>query len=437
MTTKKNKDNKTTSNKSKDTSKTNNTSASSTNSSSRPISEKENTVQNEKESRKSKLKKLRLNPSENYTGRFKQNKVDESLTDFTQGFYYDTQLNDPYLSISLHANTEISESGEWVKWSGETLEPIGGEDRGEWAACYGVTPLARSIMSEDLSYSVANNFQDFSGGNPIEGLFNTFKPYAPVLGKFGANLKEATELSKNSGNNGSGLVGAINKVAGKASELMSGVGNYLNKALMIQGTRFSYYNGTEFNFNNMEMKFIVFSDYVHDPNGGGYYYKFQSAEDYLKKLQPYVMGLYNPFSADFLQNTGLQGDAKKFISDYVGFQDPPGGFTCDTKNLNNCLKGTVRLNFGSTWAIDNLVIKNMNVTLSKVQAKHPDKVGATVPLYAEVTLSFAPASKFVDTDYSNILGHSGLEKIRTTLTSSYEKRLQELTNIATGNTSKK
>ena len=31
---------------------------------------------------------------------------------------------------------------------------------------------------------------------------------------------------------------------------------YLNKALVVQGTRFTYYNGTSFNFNNLEMNKI-------------------------------------------------------------------------------------------------------------------------------------------------------------------------------------
>lgn len=362
---------------------------------------------------------------ENYSGRYKS--VKEVNYDkpggftYKGGFYYDSQLEDPYMSISLHANTKIVD-GVWVTWPGEKLEKVSDSPH---ASEYGVEPIARCIMSEDFSYSIANNFSDYNGGNPIESIFETFKPYAPILGKFGTALKESTSNVRKDGSYGSGAVGWFNELMGKASNIMNAASGYLNKALFVQGTRFSYYNGTSFNFNNMEMKFIVFSDYVNtDPNGDTWV--FQSAEDYIKTLQPYVMGVYGPYNADFLSNSGVKGEAREFIAKYVGFQDPPGGFQMDTQSLNNTLKGTLRMNIGGTWAIDNLVIKGMNVNMSRVQAKHPEKEGETVPLYAEISLQLAPAAAIVDTGYRNILDHKGLNNIRGAIKNGYNDKLNEL-----------
>ena len=370
-----------------------------------------------------------------YSGRYRAVLADEKGegtynnpdSDFTYkgGFYYDSQLEDPYLSISLHANTKLNENGEWVEWPGKHLEPIytnEEKDKINWSKKYGVDPIARSILSEDFSYSITNNFSDYNGGNPIEEIFNNFKPYAPILEKFGTNLGNA---SNNFDTMGSDIVKWFTEKAQSVSKLAKSTSGYLNKALFVQGTRFSYYNGTQFNFNNMEMRFIAFSDYVLQ-NGS---WVFQSVEDYIKTLQPYVMGIYSKYSNSFLYETGDNSwtdEFKKNIKEYVGFQDPPGGFTMDTKSLDNTLKGTLRMNIGGTWAIENLVLKNMNVNMSKVQAKHPEKPGETVPLYAEIVLQLSPASVLVDTGYRKTLDHKGMTYIRKGISKGYENKLNSL-----------
>ena len=105
----------------------------------------------------------------------------------------------------------------------------------------------------------------------------------------------------------------------------------------------------------------------------------------------------------------------------------------DTKNLNNVLRGTLRLNIGGMWAIENLILKNMNVVLSKVQAKDPENPGNIMPLYAEITLQLAPACTIVDTGYDRITSHKGLEEIRQASTEAYknllEKRIKTTSNL--------
>ena len=158
---------------------------------------------------------------------------------------------------------------------------------------------------------------------------------------------------------GSWMVNKIGSLAEEIAPWMNKASDKLNNALIVQGTRFTYYSGTSFNFNNMELKFIAFSDWI---NGGT---EFQPVSDYIKELKPYVMGTYHPVCTD------LFPEADKFIKEYVGYQSPPGGFHMSTKNLGHILRGTMRLNIGGKYAISNLIIKNMNVTMSKAQAKDP------------------------------------------------------------------
>ena len=168
----------------------------------------------------------------------------------------------------------------------------------------------------------------------------------------------------------------------------------------------------------MELKFIVFSDWV---NG-----EFQSVEDYIKNLHQYVFGEYNAV----MTNTGIDVIDKN-IGNYIGFQSPPGGFTMDTQQiekngLNVILKGTMRLNIGGKYAISNLLIKNMTVNLSKTQAKNPTIEGGTVPLYAEITLQLGPACMVVNQGFEKIITHAGVQKdIIDPMKKVYEKELQK------------
>lgn len=312
-----------------------------------------------------------------------------------RGFYYDSQLEDPFLSISLHPNT-YKEGDDWKVYDKDTLTPTMGGNYDK----YSKIPIARCIMTEDFIYSINNNWTDYNGGNAIESIFDSFKPYAPILKKGAKSLEEG--LKSMMGNNyGSAWVNTANGVGETFVNLMNKGGDFLNTALMVQGTRFTYYSGSSVNFNNMELKFIVFSDWI---NG-----EFQSVEDYVKNLHQYVLGDY--YSAGF--KTGLE-NLDKHISNYIGYQSPPGGFTMDTqqindKGLNVILKGTMRLNIGGKYAISNLIIKNMTVILSKTQAKNPMIDGGTVPLYAEITLQLGPACMIVNKGFNAIIDHKGVD----------------------------
>ena len=349
-----------------------------------------------------------------------------------RGFYYDSQLEDPFLSISLHPNKYLKDGADgandndWLSTEDKSLclEPI---SKSDWSAKYLKRPIARCIMSEDFSFSINNNWSDYNGGNPIEDIFNNAKPFAPLLGKLGEGIEKGVKDTKKNGNFGSWIVNSISGLVNDwgLGKLLKNGESYLNKALLVQGTRYSYYSGTSFNFNNLEMKYVVFSDYIKGLDGT---WEFQSVDDYVKSIKPYVMGIYAPVNSKGLTE---YEDFNKFLSDYCGFQSPPGGFKMSTKNLDNVLEGTLRLNIGGTWAIENLIIKNMNVTMSRVQAKHPIGDGSTVPLYAEIVLQLAPVSMLIDTGYSRIIEHSGVTNLRKNISSGYKDEMDTIKNKLT------
>lgn len=379
-----------------------------------------------------------------YSGRFQGaydingDAVDGTLngTEPNRGFYYDCELNDPSITISLHANRYFDENatdsktgykGAWVPWPSEwgVLEDTNPKVNGVENKHYGKSAIAKCLMTEDMSYSIQNNFTDNNMGNPIESLFESLKPYAPILKSGATNLKKAAGDVSKAGDFGSAFARTMGNLAKGMAPWMEKAGDYLDKALMVQGTRFTFYNGSSFNFNNLEMKFTVFSDWIKHPDNSGSYY-FEPAVDYVKKLNKYAMGKYNPITNDKSLKTNVEV-VDNFLEQYIGFQTPPGGFEMDTKYLDNTLAGTLRLNIGGFWAIDNLVLKNMNVTFSKIMTKIPDGAGGAVtPLYAEIVLQLTPASAIVDTGYDRFLEQEGMTNVRGPIENSYRTQLNKL-----------
>ncbi len=324
------------------------------------------------------------------------------------GFYYDSQLEDATLILSLHPSTYLDENKKWAVYQ-EGYEPFG-LDNMKTKFRYSYYPIARSILVDDPSFSLSNKFMDFNGGNPIEDIFNQMKPYGAMAGNWAEKIREALANTPNMGGTITHLANSGIGIVGKGLELMK---EYSNKALFVQGTRYTHYNGSEFGINNLEMKFIRFSDWVKDESGN---WKFQNVRDYIKNvLSPYCYGTYESLISKEEAESGPDGlkkDAKKFISEYCGVQRAPGGFEMETINLDNALKGTLRLNIGGMYALENLVIKSMNFSLSKVQAKDPTKPGSLVPLYAEIVLSLFPASMITDRSFIKVLEGKGLEKMQ-------------------------
>lgn len=320
------------------------------------------------------------------------------------GFYYDEQLKNKYLRVSLHPNTELK-GDKWVEASGPHLKPM---SNNKWSFSYKENPIAISILNEDFQIEVNNAWTDFDSGNPIEGLWNSAKPYAPMLKRLGSGLKDATDSMGNS-KMGSTMVDFLNRGAKMIGNLADIGSEYLNKALIVQGTRFSYYSGTSTTFGNLVMKYTIFSDWNTnqrlDPNKPET--EFITVNDQLTKLYPYVIGTYDEYSGQIFGG----GKVDEILGEYVGVQNPPGGFEADTKNIDNCQQGTLRLVIGGYYSIENLVARNISITMSKVMAKNPQIPGELTPLYADIVLTLAPASMYTDKALMRFTNNAGMEDI--------------------------
>ena len=93
------------------------------------------------------------------------------------------------------------------------LKAISDESKYPYSGCYIAEPLARCILTEDLAYSVQNNFTDLNMGNPIESMFETFKPYAPILGNMANGLKKGAGEVAKANSFGSAIVSAAGNFA--------------------------------------------------------------------------------------------------------------------------------------------------------------------------------------------------------------------------------
>lgn len=277
------------------------------------------------------------------------------------GFYYDDQLNNKANTIRLY-----------------------GTEKG--STTYSKEPLAKAIFNEDFEFEVANSWSDFDGGNFAEGLFNQIKPFAPYMDFVTRQLAQIPFDKTNNSDNE-----YVRRISREVQEKVNWITNnektasdYLNKALVVQGTRFVYFSGTSVGLGNLGMKFTLMYDPVEN----------KTVKQQLEPLMEFVIGDYEK-----PDGTSSKGDN---IASFIGWQNPPGGFTMDIKNVNNVLKGTVKIEFGDLYKIDNLVIKACNVSLSRVKAKLQDD-GEPTSLYGEVALAFQPAGMIVKDDLMKYL----------------------------------
>lgn len=181
---------------------------------------------------------------------------------------------------------------------------------------------------------------------------------------------------------------AINKVMRAVQSGADKANDYLNKALVVQGTRFVYFSGTDIQMGNMMMRFTLFHE------------ESSSVNDQLGKLMPYVIGDFN------VMGEGGTGNIVDEALSMVGWQDPPGGFEASYKNVDVRLKGTVLLEFGRVFKIDNLVIKSASISMSKTRAK--SRSGVLSPLYADVVLTLQLLG-FISK--SKLLEYTGIPKM--------------------------
>lgn len=334
-------------------------------------------------------------------------------------FYYDQQLRDRRLVVTLHPNAKYA-GKTWVPFDSSecfthNILNKGSEYNEKYM--YRIKPIATAIASEDFLVNVSNSWTDFGRNNPIEDMYNSIKPYASMA-KAAIPAADAIanyDYSKSS----SSLVKGIGKFINKISELTKSAGleggvdhltDILNRQLVVQGTRFSYYSGSTTSFGNLSMKFTVFSDWIWN----GTEYAFTTCYEQLEELYDYAMCKYEDVNgslfgagaemigtAAFDSKTGkdVGNVAKNFIEENFKWQMPPGGFRADLKSIDNIQRGTLKLRINDMYTLENLVITSMNVAYSRIPCKCPleGDSGKIVPLYADVTLSLQPATLYSDT----------------------------------------
>ena len=379
---------------------------------------------------------------------YHQNKV--------EGFYYDHQIYNPLYTVTLHPNTRPLAGPTWESCPSQIdsssdliIAGLKGKDAPdrhydkEWDAFftngysedaegtpgdgklpaltsgdhadYFAEPICSSIFTEDFNFTIANEWSGHDGGNFLESAFKNLKPYAPFLGTLAKGIKQ-TDLEGAKGL-GSSAASWLSGIVGTAGNLAKGLEPVLNKALYIQGTRYSMYNGSATNFGNMTMKFTLLSDWKQWYPGAPDYH-FMSVYDQLTYIYPYCIGFYeNGLGGEM--DSWIKGQLKgsmaetisTFANKYVGWQSPPGGFESINRNIDVQQKGTLRLILGGFYTIDNLVIKDINVNVSRQLCKDPTDENNMVPLYADVQITLQPASVYTDLSLGRFLNSAGMMSI--------------------------
>lgn len=317
-------------------------------------------------------------------------------TAITSGFYHDIQKSNRLLKVTLHANSK----------------PGGGEDGWDRGTEYYKEALVTSIVKEDFQVGISNSWGEFSMGETIQSLWNSLKPFAPYLGyaseKLGKMDRDGKEL-QGEGKLKHTLSNFAVDLIDKAKPYVDMGAPYLSRALVVEGTRFSYYAGTGVAFGNLGMKFTIFADWIDG--------KFVTVNEQLEKLYPYIVGKYIKPDSGILEGT--------LIDEFYGWQVPPGGFIPDLKNLDNVQKGTLMLKIGAFYCLKNLVVKDVQLNFSKHLVKHPTKELDISPLYCDVDLILTPASKYSDESLTEFVSGKAMETDKKEVVTDMTDRLSD------------
>ena len=292
------------------------------------------------------------------------------------GFYHDLQKKNRLMSVTLHPSTVTDDKG--VTWT-KVTEGISG--KGDIK--YRKEPIAIAILKEDFTIAIANSWTDFNGGDTLNQIWNSVRPFAAYASYAAEHLQKMSDAGHELGDLGNAAVKFLENAIDTALPYVKKGVDYLNRSLVVQGSRFSYYGGTGTSFGNLAMKFTLFADWKEVSEGS---YKYKTVHDQLQELNPYLMGKY----------VNWDGDPNNSLNQFIGWQTPPGGFKADVKNVDNFVEGTLLLNFGGYYCIPNIVIRDAQFVFSKQMVKDHKKPNTISPLSCDVTLTLQPATKFSD-----------------------------------------
>jgi hypothetical protein len=185
------------------------------------------------------------------------------------------------------------------------------------------------------------------------------------------------------------------KVAWVRNKTEFDIVSFLNKALVTNGTRFTYYGGTGINFGNLGMKFTVFPQWKDN--------EFLEVPAQVEKLYPYFIGQLEKFEeATGVDSNTMPGDIANKV---FMFQDPPGGYLADMNSIDKIQRGTLKLKIGSFYEISNLVCSDVMLNFSKNMVKNP-KTQMISPLFCDVNITLRPSTKYSDQVLRKFVGGS-------------------------------
>lgn len=340
-----------------------------------------------------------------------------------RGWYYDKQMNSPLTSATLHANMWWDAEGNGGKGEFINWDKISGDngfgshknecDRDKYEtligtakdACgYGLDPICTSILNEDFNIAISNTWSEF-GGDPIGEMWNNLRgPMSgvarPIIESLNTLFENNRVAKQNSGENISKvrewIQNGVDWIHGKLDTSRfneADVVSFLNKALVTNGTRFTYYGGTGVAFGNMGMKFTVFPKWE---NG-----EFLDVQSQITKLYPYFIGQMESFEEATGVGTSQAGDSsaagtlKDAANRCFMFQKPPGGYLTEMSGIDLIQKGTLKLKIGSFYEITNLVCSDVMLNFSKNMVKNPTNQEIS-PLFCDVNITLRPSTKYSD-----------------------------------------
>ena len=330
------------------------------------------------------------------------------------GWYYDLQLENRLTSATLHPN-QVLKGNEWkIFTSSENPEIKKGDP--DYETFYSNDPICRAIITEDFNVSVANSWSDF-GGDMLGQMWESIKPLAPYANEAKAMIHKAvTEYDAaspdakkkiNESKLSKTLASAMQIIDKNLQNPESGVKieDYLNRALVVQGTRFSYYSGSGTSFGNLMMKFTLFPTFKGT--------EYITVDKQVEKILPYCIGKYVN-GTDGLKVDDNDKKAQNLVDSMIGWQKPPGGFKANVRNVDTIQEGTLMLRFGAYYAITNLVVENASFNFSKQLTKKPDPTMSDKellsPLYCDVTIQLRPATKYSDVSLREFILSRGSTK---------------------------
>ena len=356
-------------------------------------------------------------------------------------------------TISLHANSIYTSKDTWVFCKGvDDRNKNGKIERTDLydEDGYLYEPICTAPLQEDFQVTVQNSWSDLGGDQAGDFINSIRASLAPFAGTISAGLNEMlknqtldkfTDEEKNS-TMGQILMAVVEKTAQlangqkniqdsqnpqKLTVTESNLAKFLNSALMVNSGKFSIFQGSNLNFQNMGMKFTIMPKW--DPDTG----VFDTVQHQLRDIYRYFFGEYIDMSEI------LGEDKNGTLLSRLTWQRPPGGYQADMSQLDAIQKGSLKLKLGGIYSICNVVVESAALTFSKQTVKNPRVTYERLtgegeisssdyisPLSCEVNLILRPCTRYSDSTFKNIIEGAGMQKEKEDLSKHLIENLESI-----------